>query len=938
MIDEDGFDEPATQGTEFRLEVDAEPMIQADYEHEEKKTPEVKDWLEWDGNIRPGNFYANNLQLVRQEFLQKGRSPKVVYNRYTKNSNENVFSMLMYTCIEQLDETRGDCYIRHLDKNHEKIKRWLDCIHELTGVRVKWQGQGLPNLTLTVFKQLLKSERSVLSRSQKIAIRERQQHLCAQCKVAGIDEFDHIIARAATCRGKVQMFRGLCTSCHLVCTVYESDRVIIKSSLSPYACEAYKDTARAPNLQFVAKVEQQTKKSHLHCFDIKRCRLSALRHYDLPDFPVYCVVDNIEERVGTQVGDLNYITMRVTPNGNNDEHPCVLGELPLYGSGWYPKIVARHALSQNIIAWDDIKLTYSATGRIPRESVETVLDIMEQAWEGNQDIAKDAWNSCVGCMSTEFAFIERVVPSESDIPARGTKYSEFSYLNLKGEQMKVFDHITKIPTLSSSTYRPIWDCIMGWEHVKVSCLLMALDRMATIPRRCVLELQTDAVLVDRGSNKKRKLDEISGLSYEAVGQLSNSHVFKQCTYPVRVGDVGHIYHEKPGHEMPKRRFNKVRRTVTVQPMVKRWREIDTMVDGQFSRTPLYTHCMAGNSVWIAGPGGCGKTTYCQEICTLLRAAGKQVQVIAKTHSALMRFADAHMNTADKWLHWHVTRAKGKLPDVILIDEISLLGLNLWTAVATMYLTKKVQIILAGDLFQLDPPKNTWCGSPVVRHALKKSDLLFQLAGGNHCFFYQNLRSDETIFKFAMSLRDMQAVLSERLAAAKELFPPQLGSTDTALTLSHFKREMYNCEINLKKKPEDAIYLELPGIKTRDDCQPQAMWIWPGMNVIGHTKPCCNSQLYTVDSITDSKVVLNTIESAKANGEVPTSGQVFVNRIMAPNIFRMAFAMTYMKSQGITLKGRVALCDVHHEHFTIEHLNLGVTRATHSSLVEIRDDA
>jgi hypothetical protein len=312
-------------------------------------------------------------------------------------------------------------------------------------------------------------------------------------------------------------------------------------------------------------------------------------------------------------------------------------------------------------------------------------------------------------------------------------------------------------------------------------------------------------------------------------------------------------------------------------------------------------------------------------------------MITKTHSAVRRFGRG--STADKWLGWHVGNARGGLPDVLIIEELSLLGLNLWTDVCTAFISgraHKEQFILADDLFQLQPPKNTWCGAPVHKHALKNSDLLYQLAGGTRVFLNRNVRSDTVIYQFAMSLRADGIEFSERLAQAKALFPSTDRVPDTVLVLSHAKRELYNTEINLKKKPDDAIFLERTKRRSKDDCRAQDMWIWKGMIVLGQEKPCFKSQLYKVMDWDNNKVTLETVEFTQVNGEIPEGKTLEVCRHTATDAIRMMHAVTYCRSQGLTLQGVIVLADTDSQHFEIEHLNLGLTRGTHSSLVEIRD--
>ena len=77
-------------------------------------------------------------------------------------------------------------------------------------------------------------------------------------------------------------------------------------------------------------------------------------------------------------------------------------------------------------------------------------------------------------------------------------------------------------------------------------------------------------------------------------------------------------------------------------------------------------------------------------------------------------------------------------------------------------------------------------------------------------------------------------------------------------------------------------------------------------------------------------------NTRADGVKPQGVLCRVPWKTATDAFRMGHSVTYCRSQGLTLQGLVVLADVGSAHFDLEHLNLGVTRATDSSLVEIRD--
>ena len=95
-------------------------------------------------------------------------------------------------------------------------------------------------------------------------------------------------------------------------------------------------------------------------------------------------------------------------------------------------------------------------------------------------------------------------------------------------------------------------------------------------------------------------------------------------------------------------------------------------------------------------------------------------------------------------------------------------------------------------------------------------------------------------------------------------------------------------------------------------------------------------MYEVTSVDGDEIHLKSFHSVRANGEVPEGSIVRVKKTVATDAFRMAHAITYCRCQGLTMQGVICLADVNSPHFTLEHLNLGITRATHSSLVEIRE--
>ena len=912
---------------ETHLVWDVKPIIQGEFI---SKAPEFALWERWSGTIKPGNFYTGDLKVVREQLCNMGRSPLVSMR------DRGAYSRLVIECVESLDSTKGKCCIQEIrapqgmdvDDFVSKVGEWLKNIYEMTGHVFKWKLEGLPYLALSVMKRLMRASRQRLSRAEKLNIQERQNYKCANCHEAGIDEFDHITPLRVSNRTTTQHFQGLCTACHSEVTRFESDSFRLESHFSPFAWKSYVSTARAPNLAFRPHRDRD-RGTEVHAveYDIRRCRQNSLRHYNLASFPCFCALDSVKEldMTNLKLGDLNFIQPR-------DGRLSELMMIPLCGAMWYSELVARHALETGLIQWSDVKLTMTATGRIPKECFEHALDIMCSAWS-DDDMEKASVNQLVGLMQKEFLTKVKCVTTQNELPSYGKEVMEFTYED-DGETKTLYDHITVIPMVTCKTFRPIHDCIMGWEAVQLARLRDWIEKCG-VPRQSITDVKTDALRISGGQRKRKALDMIELVTYEGTDRMHSSGMnrYRQgdCSYPIRHGDTGLVYKREARSKkpLPGETYDKIQRCVEPCYLTKTWHNISTRnASGETDFSDVHKWVMSGNSIYIDGMGGAGKTTLGQDLVKNLRAAGKTLKIIAKTHNACLRFGYEAM-TADKWCNWHVKKAKGGNIDVLFIEEVSMINVGLWSAISTFVQKGKLQLILSGDLFQLDPPKNSWCGADVPEYALATSDLFYELSGGARCYLDQNMRSDAIIFEFGKTLRTQGVDFKERLEAAKLLFPATDRIPDCVLCISHAKRKRVNEWLNTLLKPENAMRLEIGDYHGRCDWEPQDMWIWPGMKVIGEKKPCRKSQLYEVTACGKSI----TVKAITHDGSDEPAITIPIDN--APHVFRMSFACTYARAQGLTLQGLIFVSDCENPNFTIRHLNMGITRATHSSLVEVR---
>ena len=93
-----------------------------------------------------------------------------------------------------------------------------------------------------------------------------------------------------------------------------------------------------------------------------------------------------------------------------------------------------------------------------------------------------------------------------------------------------------------------------------------------------------------------------------------------------------------------------------------------------------------------------------------------------------------------------------------------------------------------------------------------------------------------------------------------------------------------------------------------------MRVWPGLRLVGAGGKVQKGVFVTVSEVGE-RVTLE-------------SGQSFEPRELLKHT-RLCSAITYASVQGLTLRGRVWLCDVDSPHFTMKHLYMGCSPAPHT---------
>ena len=209
-----------------------------------KKTlPPFEEWHEWRGDFKPGHWTADDLMVVRRQFLESGRNAKVSLRNMAE------YSQLSYRCTKKADGEVGLCTVRERPQDSDDIVRWLARLPR----EIEYNGERLAAISLKVFLTLLKSERIYLDKDQKEAILKKQDNRCNMC--GGVfdgthdQEWDHIAALRQTLKGQAQVFQCICSSCHQDKTGLESRQdANITSYFNKRAWDCYVQSPRLPPL------------------------------------------------------------------------------------------------------------------------------------------------------------------------------------------------------------------------------------------------------------------------------------------------------------------------------------------------------------------------------------------------------------------------------------------------------------------------------------------------------------------------------------------------------------------------------------------------------------------------------------------------------------------------------------------------------------------
>jgi hypothetical protein len=343
---------------------------------------------------------------------------------------------------------------------------------------------------------------------------------------------------------------------------------------------------------------------------------------------------------------------------------------------------------------------------------------------------------------------------------------------------------------------------------------------------------------------------------------------------------------------------------------KTWQDLD--------KEEAKRRVLHGESLFVQGVAGTGKSHFVKECVEELVALGKTVDIIAKTHTASSRVGGV---TADHYVRRHILHG-GMRANVVFIDEVSQIETALW---AQLNKVQGVQWLIAGDFNQMPPFFDTFRGSQVHEEALAKSSFFKDLAGCNRLTLTEGHRSDMVLFDFYSSLIPGGARFAQPLPivleAARTLCSFE-GPARHNLVISHRRRIRLNRELNKTFIPVGVTPRFVRASPKRGQlCSAQNLWLWPGVELLGcvqaSRKGIGNNVLYRVTALGEDHA---TLEPAEGPGE-----GIELTYPQVADWLRLSFAQTYASVQGTEFSDSLRLHDTVHAHFSMRLLFVAMSR-------------
>eukprot|EP00969_Alexandrium_andersonii_P019593 855224-Alexandrium_andersonii.AAC.1 len=162
-------------------------------------------------------------------------------------------------------------------------------------------------------------------------------------------------------------------------------------------------------------------------------------------------------------------------------------------------------LDVGVVAWDDIKLTLTASAHFPASYLATRLECLEDLWKQAQEETsspvepKFAGVAMYGIWSIleHYAYRLQVANDPDDVVANVVHKTPAPGSDVVENRYVLHDYVTKTKMATFASLRPIHQICLDQERLMMAKLAYVLDRQFHIPRSFI-SIRNDGVSLQPG--------------------------------------------------------------------------------------------------------------------------------------------------------------------------------------------------------------------------------------------------------------------------------------------------------------------------------------------------------------------------------------------------------------------------------------------------------
>ena len=692
--------------------------------------------------------------------------------------------------------------------------------------------------------------------------------------------------------------------------------------------------------------------SELICMDAKSCRVFALTKRDR-GLPLFLPLDEPMPFVADHLPRLDFVFVDA-----GEKH-----RFPYTGARWYAAEVVQHMLQIGAVKLEHCVASLEASRHMEPQALEQHFEFIKMCWEETiykregpagktraEAVAKQAILSMIGLWNAT--------------EQHAWSKTRSTYQTDAGENVKLrrdigdgsYEFTSSVELVSLYVMSPLGRIALDVEQMRISQALIELERHHTVT---VVGAHVDGVFA-----------LATGWDDDLRHKLESAYRFRDGS------PVFHIKTKEPISKVPSYKQNEEPRCQTWTFQKHQWnvvRETD-LVDLANDIADLFEQ---HGGLFLSGPAGVGKTVLLHNLLNLLCKSTRPI-VAALRHCAAML-------VGGKTLQHYLSKynSKGGSPkrgQIVCVDEISEVQGHTLQQLAQWKLMG-VRFIFAGDLDGQFKPIFDQMADVMNAKDLRLSRFLFEMCGGLHVKLTTYRRgTDVELFRWYTGLykwadnRDFDKV-QQLVNLTRKRYPLRNEEIDIHLVMSHKLRVQINAEQNAIQaaRQERTLFLKSPGEMPGIMMQPQDMHIWEGLELLCHRRKHVddapvNGGLYRVYSWDHQTVTIRLTEeyrqryewkpaNREANDdeesededlrEAREAAEEYRQALIdlktwhtlgheeAAKILRLQHALVYANIQGRTMREKhICLMDTANRNFTVRHLIVAVSRATHGRYVHV----